>query len=88
MEDIPEIVAIAKKHRMKTILDLTWAIPLFLKVHSYGIDNSVEAGTKYVGGHSEILLGFASANSDSWPALRVLTYVWVCFLVQRIVSYP
>lgn len=70
IQDIPAFVAVARKHGIKTVLDNTWATPLFFKAHSFGIDISIEAGTKYVGGHSDILLGLASANSESWPALR------------------
>lgn len=70
VQDIPAIVKVARKHGIKTILDNTWATPLFFKAHAYGIDISVEAGTKYLGGHSDILLGLASASADLWPALR------------------
>lgn len=70
IQDVPAIVKVAKKHNVKTVLDNTWATPLFFKAHDYGIDISVEAGTKYVGGHSDLLLGLTSANSRCWPALR------------------
>jgi cystathionine beta-lyase len=70
IQDIPAIVRVAKKHGIKTILDNTWATPLFFKAHAHGVDISVEAGTKYLGGHSDLLLGLASANADLWPDLR------------------
>lgn len=70
VQDVPAIVKVAKRHNVKTVLDNTWATPLFFKAHSHGVDISVEAGTKYVGGHSDLLLGLISANSRCWPALR------------------
>ncbi|CEP61057.1 trans-sulfuration enzyme family protein LALA0_S02e05776g [Lachancea lanzarotensis] len=70
VQDVPGIAEVAKKHGVKTILDNTWATPLFFKGHSHGIDITIEAGTKYVGGHSDLLLGLVSANAESFPALR------------------
>ena len=70
IQDVPAIVAIAKRRGIKTILDNTWATPIFFKAHDHGVDISVEAGTKYLGGHSDLLLGLASANQQCWPALR------------------
>ncbi|CAI4422820.1 BAP_1a_G0014900.mRNA.1.CDS.1 [Saccharomyces cerevisiae] len=70
IQDIPALVSVAKKHGIKTILDNTWATPLFFDAHAHGIDISVEAGTKYLGGHSDLLLGLASANEECWPLLR------------------
>lgn len=79
IQDIPGIVSIAKKHAVKTILDNTWATPIFFNAHGYGIDISVEAGSKYLGGHSDLLLGLVSANSLCWPMLRT-TYDAIAML--------
>ncbi|WP_236208075.1 cystathionine beta-lyase [Pseudomonas tohonis] len=70
VQDIPAMVAIARRHGVKTILDNTWATPIFFRGHDHGIDLTVEAGTKYLGGHSDILLGLVTANQACWPALR------------------
>ncbi|CAI1975945.1 hypothetical protein SEUBUCD646_0F01190 [Saccharomyces eubayanus] len=70
IQDIPALVSIAKKHGIRTILDNTWATPLFFDAHGHGIDISLEAGTKYLGGHSDFLLGLTSANQECWPLLR------------------
>ena len=70
IQDIPAIVEVAKKHGIKTIADNTWATPIFFQAHAHGIDISVEAGTKYLGGHSDILLGLTSATKELWPSLR------------------
>ncbi|VWC76280.1 Cystathionine beta-lyase [Burkholderia lata] len=70
IQDVPSIVGVAKKHGIRTIADNTWATPIFFQAHRHGIDISVEAGTKYLGGHSDLLLGLASATEELWPALR------------------
>ncbi|CEP59983.1 uncharacterized protein LALA0_S01e00364g [Lachancea lanzarotensis] len=70
IQDIPGIAKVARKHGVKTVLDNTWATPLFFKAHAHGVDISIEAGTKYVGGHSDLLLGLTSANAECFPALR------------------
>lgn len=70
VQDIPAMVEIARRHGVKTILDNTWATPIFFRGHDHGIDLTVEAGTKYLGGHSDILLGLVTANQACWPALR------------------
>ncbi|TNB81529.1 cystathionine beta-lyase [Pseudomonas sp. Fig-3] len=70
VQDVPAIVAVARKHNIKTIIDNTWATPLFFQAHAHHVDISLEAGTKYLGGHSDLLLGMISANAETWPALR------------------
>ena len=57
VQDIPAITAVARKHGVTTILDNTWATPVFLKPFSLGIDVSVHAATKYLSGHSDIMMG-------------------------------
>lgn len=90
IQDIPAITKIAKTRGIKTIIDNTWATPLFFRAHEHGCDLSVEAGTKYLGGHSDLLMGLVSANEDSWPALRqtydsmaMLPGAEDCFLALR-----
>jgi len=56
-QDIPAIVAAAKAKGVLTGCDNTWATPLLFKPIVHGVDFSMEALTKYVGGHSDILLG-------------------------------
>ena len=68
--DLPAYVAVARAKNLCTILDNTWATPLFLPPHAAGIDMAAEAGTKYLSGHSDLLLGLTSANAAWAPALR------------------
>jgi cystathionine beta-lyase len=90
IQDVPAITAIAQNKGIKTIIDNTWATPLFFKAHEHGCDLSVEAGTKYLGGHSDLLMGMVSANAATWPALRktydnlaMLPGAEDCFLALR-----
>lgn len=70
VQDVPALTALAHKHGLTTIIDNTWATPLFFRAHDHGCDLTVEAGTKYLSGHSDILLGLVSANARTWPALK------------------
>ncbi|QXX73629.1 cystathionine beta-lyase [Methylovirgula sp. HY1] len=70
IQDIPAIVAVAKAKGLCTIIDNTWATPLFLAPHRFGVDLAIEAGTKYLSGHSDLLLGLVSANAAWYGRLR------------------
>lgn len=70
IQDVPGITEFARKRGIKTIIDNTWATPLFFSAHQHGCDLSVEAGTKYLSGHADLLLGLVSANAETWPALK------------------
>ena len=50
-------------------MDNTWATPLFFPPHAHGVDLAIEAGTKYLSGHSDLLLGLVSANAEWLPKL-------------------
>jgi len=73
MQDIPAISAAAHARGACVIMDNTWATPLFFPPHARGADMAVEAGTKYLSGHSDLLLGLVSANAEWLP--RLLAYV-------------
>lgn len=90
IQDVPAITSIARERGIKTIIDNTWATPLFFRAHAHGCDLSVEAGTKYLSGHSDLLMGLISANEETWPALRqtydcmaMLPGAEDCFLALR-----
>jgi cystathionine beta-lyase len=70
MQDIPAIADVAHRAGVCVIMDNTWATPLFFPPHARGVDLAVEAGTKYLSGHSDLLLGLVSANEAYWPRLR------------------
>ncbi|RFB80589.1 cystathionine beta-lyase [Methylovirgula sp. 4M-Z18] len=70
MQDIPAISAAAHARDICVILDNTWATPLFFSPHTHGVDLAIEAGTKYLSGHSDLLLGLVSASATWARRLR------------------
>ena len=70
MQDIPAIAAAAHARGICLMMDNTWATPLFFPPHERGVDLAIEAGTKYLSGHSDLLLGLVSANAEYFPRLR------------------
>lgn len=70
IQDLPAICAIAHDHDALVLLDNTWATPLNMKALELGIDISVHAATKYIVGHSDVMLGIATANARAWPKLQ------------------
>jgi cystathionine beta-lyase len=69
VQDIPAIAEAAHARGACVIADNTWATPLFFSPHQHGVDLAVEAGTKYLSGHSDLLLGLVSANAQWLPRL-------------------
>jgi cystathionine beta-lyase len=69
MPDVRAIAAAAHAHGAIMIDDNTWATPLFHRSLEQGVDISVQAATKYIGGHSDIMFGTISANAKTWPAI-------------------
>jgi cystathionine beta-lyase len=69
MQDLPAIAAEAHAVGATVLFDNTWATPLFCRPLALGADLSIQAGTKYIGGHSDIMLGMVAANEAAWPML-------------------
>jgi cysteine-S-conjugate beta-lyase len=82
MQDIPAITAVARNAGVITMLDNTWATPLFFKPLDHGVDISIHAATKYPAGHSDVLLGTVSANTACWQSL------WDAYLTLGACSGP
>jgi len=72
VQDIRAIADVAHAHGARVILDNTWATPLGFRAFDHGVDVSVHAATKYIGGHSDVLLGVIVGNADTHPALHRL----------------
>ncbi|WP_436641159.1 cystathionine beta-lyase [Microbaculum sp. FT89] len=70
VQDVPAIVATAREHDIATIIDNTWATPLFFRPLEVGVDIAIHAATKYIGGHSDVMLGTVTGNEKAWPALK------------------
>ena len=70
IQDVPRIAEAAHRRGICVILDNTWASPLFFSPHAHGVDLAVDAGTKYLSGHSDLLIGQVTANPEWWPKLE------------------
>src|SRR5450759_3202750 len=69
MPDIPAIAAIGHARGSLVIDDNTGATALFHRSLEQGVDISMQAATKYIGGHSDIMFGTISANARAWPLI-------------------
>ncbi len=79
MPDIPAIAAVAHGRGALVIDDNTWATPLFHRSLDQGVDISMQAATKYIGGHSDIMFGTISANAKAWPPIaETIRLLGVC----------
>lgn len=70
MQDIPAIAEIAHAHGALVVMDNTWATPIFFDAIGHGVDLSVQAGTKYLVGHSDAMLGTVAASPRAWEGLQ------------------
>ena len=69
MQDIPAIVEVAHRRGALVALDNTWATPLYFDVFGHGVDIAVQAGTKYIVGHSDVMLGSVTVGDALWEQL-------------------
>ena len=74
VQDVPAITAIARARGIWTMLDNTWATPLLFTALDKGIDVTMMSLTKYVGGHSDAMMGSLTATPALWERLRGATY--------------
>jgi cystathionine beta-lyase len=74
MQDIPAIADVAHGKKAVVLMDNTWATPLYFRAFEKGVDLEIQAGTKYIGGHSDIMFGCVSANASTLPALKDTVY--------------
>jgi cystathionine beta-lyase len=72
VQDVPAICAAAKARGIVTLLDNTWATPFFFTALDKGVDISILAGTKYVVGHSDAMVGCVTANAKYFPAVQAM----------------
>ena len=70
MPDIPAIAGVAHARGALVIDDNTWATPLYHRSLEQGVDISMQAATKYIGGHSDIMFGTISASAKAWPQIE------------------
>ena len=70
IQDVPAICAVARQRGVTTLLDNTWATPLFFQAIAAGVDISILAATKYVGGHADVMIGTATATDQHFARLQ------------------
>jgi cystathionine beta-lyase len=70
VQDVPAITEIARRRGVLSVLDNTWATPLYFKAFEHGVDICIHAGTKYIGGHSDLMMGTVSCGEPLYEELR------------------
>lgn len=70
MQDIPAIAAAAHAKNVPVLADNTWGTPYFFRSFEHGVDVSIHAGTKYIAGHSDALMGLIVTNEQYWLKVR------------------
>ena len=74
VQDVPAIAEVAHRNNCIVILDNTWSAGVNFQPFDYGVDVSVQAATKYIVGHSDVMLGTATATAEHWPQLQESSY--------------
>jgi cystathionine beta-lyase len=75
VQDVPTLARIAHEHDIIVMLDNTWAAGVNFSPFDFGVDISIQAATKYIVGHSDVMLGTAVANEKCWAQLREQSYL-------------
>ncbi|PQJ60089.1 cystathionine beta-lyase [Vibrio chagasii] len=75
VQDVPTLARIAHEHDIIVMLDNTWAAGVNFSPFDFGVDISIQAATKYIVGHSDVMLGTAVANEKCWDHLREQSYL-------------
>jgi cystathionine beta-lyase len=70
MQDIPAIAAAAHSHGVPVLADNTWGTPYFFRAFERGVDVSIHAATKYIVGHSDVMMGIIVTNEKYWKKVR------------------
>ena len=70
MQDIPAIAAAAHARGIPVLADTTWGTPYFFRSFEHGVDVSIHAATKYIVGHSDVLMGVIVTNEKYWLPVR------------------
>jgi cysteine-S-conjugate beta-lyase len=70
IQDVPAIAAAAHAREAVVLMDNTWATPIHFRALEKGVDLSIQSGTKYIGGHSDVMLGAVAARNSTWMRLK------------------
>ena len=91
MQDVPAITKAAHERGALVAMDNTWATPIFFRPIEHGVDISIQAGTKYLAGHSDLVIGMITTATDEvFKTIADQTYAFGdvaspddCFLALR-----
>lgn len=91
IQDVPTIVKVAHKYNIKVMIDNTWSAGYYFKPFDYDVDISIQATTKYQGGHADVILGHIIAKTkEDWLNLKITATTLgqavapdVCYLALR-----
>ena len=75
MSDLRGLAALARQKGVTTVMDNTWASPLYCQPLTLGIDLSLHAATKYISGHSDLLMGSVSGNGETIWRVREMHFL-------------
>jgi cystathionine beta-lyase len=70
MQDIPAIAAAAHERELPVLADNTWGTPYFFRSFEHGVDVSIHSATKYIAGHSDVMMGVVVTNEKCWLPVR------------------
>lgn len=70
VQDVPGIAAAAHAAGLVVVMDNTWASPYFFNAFAHGVDVSIEAATKYLGGHSDVMMGTITTTEPLYEQVR------------------
>jgi len=74
IQDVPAIATVAHRRGAVVLMDNTWATPVYFRALEKGVDLSIQSGTKYIGGHSDAMLGTVAANKATAKRLNETVY--------------
>lgn len=90
IQDVPAVVKVARQHNIITAIDNTWATPLFFQPLEHGVDISIHSVTKYISGHSDVLLGSVTVTEACYErfhrlcrSLEIFASQDACYLALR-----
>ena len=70
VQDVPAICAAAREHDAVSLIDNTWATPLLFPAIAAGVDITILAATKYIGGHADVMLGSVTATAEHFDRIQ------------------
>jgi len=74
LQDVPNLAATARAHGLTVLMDNTWATPLYFRPLEHGVDMAIEAGTKYIVGHADAMLGSVTSTAAWAHRVRETAY--------------